>query len=329
MFNLISSNYNNNPIKKDIIIDLPKELSFHVINFLPKASDVVSCLSVCKKWKKLAEEQVNSPLPASISIHILRNRILFQEDGEKFLQAKATYHSLLVDPSSFISAAFRYDPKTIKYFNNSDILLLCEQLKGPMDAETKRIIRDVILKDPYAIKKNPLYRNNPYYMLAAVMNDPKNLVFASSELRDDKDIVFIASVLDESNFYYASDRLKKDADFILKIVRHSKLMIYDDIDPTLKNDRSFILSYVKVKPEILRRAKAFQSDRDVAIEAVSRDGRCLQWANDELKKDPVVVHIAYRQNKDSIEFADKEVQKQILTMNRQRSRPVARSLRHG
>lgn len=70
------------------------------------------------------------------------------------------------------------------------------------------------------------------------------LKYACSKLRDDEKIVELAFKADNESFKYASDRLRKDRDFIVKIVAHP-----DDILIDLTDDEEYVLAVCSSWPD--------------------------------------------------------------------------------
>ncbi len=118
------------------------------------------------------------------------------------------------------------------------------------------------------------------------------LEHTSPKWKDDPDVVLAAvkngCVLSESNFQYASERLRNDGDFVRQCVKlkNDSLKYASD---ALLHDKEFIISVVNDVGFALKYVPHFHHDKDVVMSAVSERGSALQYACNELKNDRDVV----------------------------------------
>ena len=104
---------------------------------------------------------------------------------------------------------------------------------------------------------------------------------------------------------YATPAIRKDRKLALKAIGFN-YKLYEFIDDELKNDRSFILEAVKLKPYyILKHAlDEFKKDKKIVLEAVKLTGYALEFADISLKKDREIVLTAVKHDGLALQFAD-------------------------
>nr|CAG4714732.1 unnamed protein product [Naegleria fowleri] len=121
------------------------------------------------------------------------------------------------------------------------------------------------------------------------------LLYASDDLKSDKEIVLEAVSMHGRAFEYASEDLKKDKQFVLEVVQQNgEVLEYTFID--LKQDKEVVLEAVKQKGCVLEYASDdLKSDKEVVLEAVKQDGFALFYASEPLKQDKEIVLEAIKQ----------------------------------
>ena len=146
-------------------------------------------------------------------------------------------------------------------------------------------------------------------VLDASRRDGRVLQFASDELRQDQEVVFLAVSHDPSALEFASEALRgHDPEFVLRTiaihggrslrcvleplasdrrflvnaaVQHAKALRY--VAPDLRHDREFILSIVREAAAPLRYAPAEMcDDAEIMLAAVANDGGALTYASPAL-----------------------------------------------
>ena len=70
-----------------------------------------------------------------------------------------------------------------------------------------------------------------------------------------------------------------------------------------------VLKAVQLDGLLLAFAPKWQDTKHVVLEAVQQNGFALQFASEDLKDDLSIVHLAYVQNRDSLEFASAEARR--------------------
>jgi uncharacterized protein (TIGR02145 family) len=161
-------------------------------------------------------------------------------------------------------------------------------------------------------------------VLMAVKNDSNSLEFASDNLKDDREIVTLAVSNYYNNLDFASVSLKNDFDIILCYIRSLiNHHFFDNDEENFFTNKGIeeIYSYCdinKFKSILLVICKDFQgdlplpfdlnfelsNDRRFILDAVKINGLVLYNAAEILKSDFEIVLEAYKNDKNSLEFAD-------------------------
>jgi hypothetical protein len=150
--------------------------------------------------------------------------------------------------------------------------------------------------------------------------------YLSKSLRDDEDIILESSKILEKSYKYASDRLKRDKNFVSKLLKHlycSDILIFpfcirDDehlaslfiktnleniyyISDRLKSDKKFIL---ELDPEYLSGVvlDKFKNDKEVVMHVFEYDSSEFNSLSDELQDDYDVAIIAVEHDKYDLNY---------------------------
>jgi hypothetical protein len=135
------------------------------------------------------------------------------------------------------------------------------------------------------------------------------LKYLSDDLRDDEDIVktLISKEMYTFEFEYASERLKKDYNFIFEVIKINGY-IFKYIADELKNNRDIVLEAVKKNGEALKfTSKELKHDREIVLKAVQENGEALKFASKELKNDREIVLKAVQENGEALKFTSKKL----------------------
>eukprot|EP00928_Gymnodinium_smaydae_P089061 TRINITY_DN73064_c0_g1_i1.p1 TRINITY_DN73064_c0_g1~~TRINITY_DN73064_c0_g1_i1.p1 ORF type:complete len:302 (+),score=56.70 TRINITY_DN73064_c0_g1_i1:85-990(+) len=124
--------------------------------------------------------------------------------------------------------------------------------------------------------------------------DKYALIYASEDLRNDKEILMNAAKHDGHVIMYTSDETRKDKELVLQAVRtNGQVLRYSDLK--LRKDKEVALAAVSHTGRALRWVdEKLQADKEVVIAAVREDGRALKYASDDLKADKQCVMMAIR-----------------------------------
>ncbi|MFA5840157.1 MAG: DUF4116 domain-containing protein [Candidatus Margulisiibacteriota bacterium] len=129
------------------------------------------------------------------------------------------------------------------------------------------------------------------FMLAAVKRDSQKLEFASERLRGDKELVMAAV---DSSIYsifpFVAPSLKNDKGFVLEYLREKREQvkqqwanIYFDLNETQQQDRDIILAIIAIKPQTFKVIDPiYQNDRAFILDAVKLNAETIKYINPSL-----------------------------------------------
>lgn len=189
------------------------------------------------------------------------------------------------------------------------------------------VVLSHLIKNPMAsayIKYKPIVNNKDYILQYIDICPTSAIDCASNELKKDKEVIekaisrsestfqyflcetksdeeFVLSVIDQIDFDYVDSRIKKNKDFIKRIVKAGKFTrnIYFYMDKNmLKGDIEFLKEILEFYGGALECFPDYmRNDKELVLKAVRNRGGALQYASDRLKKDKEVVLAAIKQNK--------------------------------
>jgi hypothetical protein len=167
-------------------------------------------------------------------------------------------------------------------------------------------------KKEFNLKHAPAEVTSDYeFMLVQIEDNPSNFKYASSELKNNKEVVLkLVNSYYGSIIEHASDELKNDCEIVLAAIKsrgdHGYSLQY--ASDKLKNDPEIVLEAVRKYGLALQYASdELKNDREIVLEAVKRTGSALEYASDELKNDKEIVLEAIKSNKDAIQFASENL----------------------
>jgi len=142
---------------------------------------------------------------------------------------------------------------------NSYTSMQCLNAKLCDDADIVKIACDGEDKEVMMEYASQNLKQNSQFFEDMMEINPLTLEYFCEEFKDQEDKILLAIFCDYRNFRYASDRLKSEKDFIIKVIElidnHSNF-IYNTIDEKLKKDIEIILrianngSYIDISREI-------------------------------------------------------------------------------
>ena len=210
--------------------------------------------------------------------------------------------------------------KTVK-INPLNYCYVSETLKGDKSVVMEMIRSSQKLKTPSQGK----YVNKTLVELFKMV--PEHLL-------DDRQVIFSAVDKDPTILQFASDRMKKDRDIVLKVVQISgtciafvhpdllddKLVCIESIKHAVGTNRRIVLGYINnllffdrtfmkdmvaFDGMLLEYAPNFEiaNDRNIVLEAVKQNGFSLQFASQQLRNDVEIVKEATKSEPESLEFA--------------------------
>lgn len=175
---------------------------------------------------------------------------------------------------------------------------------------------------------SPKIKSNREVQLYRARQDGPNML-SGRKHKYDPEMVIEAVKGDGNNLKYASDDLKADRNFILKILSLKSSGAYQYIDERLKQDRELLLMAVEFDPQAIdhteveideklalyvikkgykRIPQGFESNKNVVLEAVKCNPLMLYYADVELKEDPEIVLEALKRDPTTIMYAGEKFQ---------------------
>ena len=109
------------------------------------------------------------------------------------------------------------------------------------------------------------------------------LLYATDELKADKEVVMVAVSNAGHALLYATDELKADKEVVLATVNNYGPALLFATDK-FKADKEVVLAAVNNYGDALQfAADKFKADKEVVLAAVNNDGEALQFATDEMR----------------------------------------------
>ena len=245
------------------------------------------------------------------------NYLVVGEDaGSKLAKAKALKTVSIITEKEFLRMVPKGKteiskketaPKTAK----SKIAIKSVTKKSPKsEAKSKVITSDsamtaeaaieLVTQDFFAFENLPSeLRSNKAVVLAAVAHDDVGvcLKYASDELKNDREVVFIAVENSGSSLEYASDEMKVDKEIVLAAIANNEIALMY-ADESMKKDKEVMLLAISKDLSFL-----FYAEKEIVLEAVSADGNRLKFVSEKFKDDKDIVLAAVRSNGKCLEFA--------------------------
>jgi hypothetical protein len=165
---------------------------------------------------------------------------------------------------------------------------------------TAKAAIELVTQDFFAFENLPLeFRSNKAVVLAAVAHDDVGvcLKYASDELKNDREVVFIAVENAGSSLEYASDEMKVDKEIVLTAIANNEIALMYAAE-SMKKDKEVMLLAISKDLSFL-----FYAEKEIVLEAVSADGNRLKFVSEKFKDDKEIVLAAVRNNGKCLEFA--------------------------
>jgi len=221
---------------------------------------------------------------------------------------------------TIVMAAVKNTPDAFEFIDENlkrDKSIILQAIKSNVRAiyfiDKKLFDNDIVtaagIKDPDEVRdieNQPI--NNKKDMLE-LLKHGNSLKLANNKLRDDKKVVLAAILANDSNYVFASKRLKNDKDIMFAFYNN-----YPDginlLDEKFRDDLPLMLKLVSKKGHLLKYVShRLKKDRQIVLAAIEQDGSALEFADDIFKKDRVMVSLAIKQNVTNIQYADASLKK--------------------
>ena len=278
--------------------------------------------------------------------------IELQKDNDVIITAlKQSYFSLVSIPVEHLNnniLAFIFDNNYQEYYDEIRNIIDNSENKNVLEnvnynlKNNKKLIEILCVINSKTIRHaSKEILNDKYFILNILKKYPgkyyKILKYLSYNLRDDDEIVKTLICIKTYTFelIYASDRLKKDYNFILDVIKYNgdilknvfdelknnkKIVLEavkyngDNLDfasNNLKNDKDIVLEAVKnignknlgYKNGLKYASNRLKNNKDIVLQAVKKNGLVLEYASETLKNDKDIVLQAINNNIEALEFA--------------------------
>lgn len=163
-------------------------------------------------------------------------------------------------------------------------------------------------------------KNNIELIKCAVSTQSNMLGYAPWEFRDDENVLF-CSLESKCECYwnnpkleYASDRIKKNKEFVSKVVKNCPCSLQFALD-CLNDNEELVYDAVSLKGRALEFAsERLKDDYEIVKVAVSNDGSALKFASERLKDNYDLVVIADEKHWDAFQYASPRLQQKLKTV---------------
>lgn len=254
----------------------------------------------------------------------------------KFIKEAIHYNSYFY---KFASTEIQNDLNIVKAAVTDPGIMIDYSLEGnnatPLEyipekyRDDEDIITIALQEDPNALKfASQRLKSSREFVVKAMNINSYHLVNASSELRNDKNLVrkiindggwfLFAYYCEDSKsllcdrdftcfasgaefFDYIGEDLKSDREFVLEMVKDNGCILLYTNDE-LRNDRELILAAVSSCEFVFENlAPIFQDDKEIVAMAVKKSGDLIKFASDRLKKDQDIATIIVGNNHRPVE----------------------------
>ena len=195
-------------------------------------------------------------------------------------------------------------------------LIMSQEASGSQDIFLKFALLELMTKKRFWHwpEQWPAQWEEPEFVLEAVKEHGCALMFASGQLRNDRQFVAEAVRQRGSALQFVSKDLQSDREIVLEAVRQDGTAL-QFAAKNLHGDGAIVRAAVQQNGSALQFAfEDLQSDRKVVLEAVRKSGRALQFASKKLQNDRMLVLEAVRQNGSALQFASKVLQSDSLVV---------------
>ncbi|KAG2386386.1 hypothetical protein C9374_002832 [Naegleria lovaniensis] len=203
-------------------------------------------------------------------------------------------------------------------FLNSSSSSFDEMLEVPeiIQSSLELLLKKKFLKQQFGKKKWLLNRELKYsnFFPVEFMNDPEfvlnhiqkygyGLIYASSQLKQDREFVLQVVQLKGEELLFAEKYFKNDPEVLLTAIKQDAQALYR-ASRELQYDKRFVLEAVRLNGKALCACFTFQKDMDIVFTALKQNGEALQWFefSRDSKKDKLMTLEAIQQTKNALRW---------------------------
>lgn len=151
------------------------------------------------------------------------------------------------------------------------------------------------------LKTKPSLQSNRDFFRKTLHSHPSLLKFASSNIKEDKELVLKALSQDGDSLEYVSENFKNDPSIVLTALKDYTAIQYASEE--LLNNRQFLIEAVKKNVWSLEFIPAhFLDDKSFSLEIVKVNGLAIEYLSIEKRNDKEIALAAISQNPNAFEF---------------------------
>ena len=173
--------------------------------------------------------------------------------------------------------------------------------------ENKDFVHEAVKYDGMLLKQaSPKFWDNKIIVKAACKQNIRAFQAASERIKNDLDFVLKLVKIDGTALLWVSNNVRADRNIMFEALQTADVLSYSPVE--LKNDEEIVLKSVKHWPQSLQHAsERLRDNKRVVLQAVKVDGLALKYASDRLKSDKKIVLAAIANNKAAIRCVPDEV----------------------
>jgi hypothetical protein len=200
------------------------------------------------------------------------NGLIMKEVGEELKKDQEIAHASILQNSD----AFEFIDESLK--ENKEIILAA--LK---EGNEKMIFESI----------NSSLKLDKEFFTSCIKINPRVILYASDELKEDKEVVQLATSLDPSMFKYVGEKFQNEFEAIYYFVRNGEPERIQNLSKELMT-KEIILEAVKQAGNLIEFAGNFKEDKEVVIAAVTNDGSAIEFTSEDFSNDKEIAIISVR-----------------------------------
>ena len=196
---------------------------------------------------------------------------------------------------------------TKTYINTTDILI-ADDIPSTLRKD-KDIALLLIKKEAYNFKYlSKELKEDKDFVLTAININPSIFSYVSSKkLCDDEEVIELAVSKDKSNIFSASDRLKNNKNFMLKLYKLYNISLHYCAS-SLQDDEEIVLLECKQNYYYFNSASnRLKNDKKFVTKILEQYPECYQFISDELKDDKELAYQSINLNKWNYTYMSKNL----------------------
>lgn len=189
------------------------------------------------------------------------------------------------DAISYVSDELKADPKFVKIVKHNYKKSLLRYFGKQWGHDRAFVLENVSVKDGgyQIIFASEELKNDREVVLAAISNDDLAFSEIRSKFKKDKSFLIEAVHINPLIFNKIDSQLKLDKDIALSAVTKNGLIL-SDMDDSLKNNKKIALAAIKNNPKAIWSAgDVFKNDLELNLKCIKRNGLVFEHAVDIIK----------------------------------------------